>query len=401
MGVSRAPPVHHRARPAARRAAGLLPCADDRRGPAPSSRRTPPRPATSPAACSGRWAPTAGSASAGRSEYGGQGRRPRRAVHLLRRGAARRGCRSRSSPSTPSGRRSCATAPTSRSATSCPGSSRGEIHFAIGYTEPEAGTDLAVAAHPRRPRRRRVRRQRQQGLHQRRATSADYVWLACRTDPDAPKHKGISILIVPTDSPGLQPRRRSTPSAASSRPPPTTTTCACRRRTSSASVNGGWRLITTQLNHERVGPGRARRAAPSGCATSVVDVVRPRQTAIDRRAVGAGATSPACHARLEAMKLLNWQMAAAIAAGTLEPADASAVEGLRHRDACRGVPHAARGARGGRRGCASGSPGAVLRGEVERGTRVGADQHVRRRRERGAARDRRRCRPRAWPGADR
>src|SRR3954452_20262948 len=75
---------------------------------------------------------------------------------------------------------------------------KGEIHFAIGYTEPGAGTDLA-------------------GLQTRAVLDgdefvingqkvftsvtnyADYVWLAVRTDPDAPKHKGISVLIVPTD----------------------------------------------------------------------------------------------------------------------------------------------------------------------------------------------------------
>ena len=32
---------------------------------------------------------------------------------------------------------------------------------------------------------------------------ADYIWLACRTDPDAPRHKGISILIVDTTDPGF------------------------------------------------------------------------------------------------------------------------------------------------------------------------------------------------------
>ncbi len=35
------------------------------------------------------------------------------------------------------------------------------------------------------------------------AAYADYIWLAARTDPEAKKHKGISILIVPTSSPGF------------------------------------------------------------------------------------------------------------------------------------------------------------------------------------------------------
>ena len=36
---------------------------------------------------------------------------------------------------------------------------------------------------------------------------ADYVWLAARTDPDAAKHKGLSVFIVPTDGPASSGRR--------------------------------------------------------------------------------------------------------------------------------------------------------------------------------------------------
>ena len=49
------------------------------------------------------------------------------------------------------------------------------------------------------------------------ADAADYIWLACRTDPDAPKHKGISILIVDTKLARLLVSRRSTPSATATR----------------------------------------------------------------------------------------------------------------------------------------------------------------------------------------
>src|SRR5436305_3621965 len=78
----------------------------------------------------------------------------------------------------------------------------GEIHFSIGYSEPEAGTDLAAL---------RTRAARDGDCYvingQKMWTSliqyADYVWLACRTDPDAPKHKGLTMFIVPTDAPGF------------------------------------------------------------------------------------------------------------------------------------------------------------------------------------------------------
>src|SRR3984893_18846440 len=77
-----------------------------------------------------------------------------------------------------------------------PGILSGEINFAIGYTEPEAGTDLASL-------RTRATRDGDEYLVEGAkvftsgANQADYVWLACRTDPDAPKHKGISIILMP------------------------------------------------------------------------------------------------------------------------------------------------------------------------------------------------------------
>ena len=78
----------------------------------------------------------------------------------------------------------------------------GEVHFAIGYTEPEAGTDLASL------RTRAVRDGEEyvvdgQKIFTTGAHAADYIWLACRTDPAAPRHKGISILIVDTTDPGF------------------------------------------------------------------------------------------------------------------------------------------------------------------------------------------------------
>lgn len=78
----------------------------------------------------------------------------------------------------------------------------GDLVFAIGYSEPEAGTDLAAL---------RTRAVRDgdawvidgQKIFTSNAQNADWIWLACRTDPDAAKHKGISIILVPTDAPGF------------------------------------------------------------------------------------------------------------------------------------------------------------------------------------------------------
>ncbi|RYG18441.1 acyl-CoA dehydrogenase, partial [bacterium] len=79
---------------------------------------------------------------------------------------------------------------------------RGEMHFSIGYSEPESGTDLASL-------KTRARLEGDEWVinGQKMWTSliqyADYIWLACRTDPDLPRHKGLSMILVPADADGF------------------------------------------------------------------------------------------------------------------------------------------------------------------------------------------------------
>jgi hypothetical protein len=134
----------------------------------------------------------------------------------------------------------------------------GELHFAIGYTEPEAGTDLASL------RTRAVLDGDQyvvngQKIFTTGGHDADYIWLACRTDPDAPKHKGLSILIVDTSDPGYSWTPIITHDGAHH---VNATYYADVRVPVTMRVgeeNAGWRLITAQLNHERVMLGPAGR----------------------------------------------------------------------------------------------------------------------------------------------
>ena len=77
----------------------------------------------------------------------------------------------------------------------------GKCHFSIGYTEPGSGTDLASLQTSA------VRDGDDYVINGQKiwtslADHADYMWLACRTDPDAPPHKGISIIIVPAECRG-------------------------------------------------------------------------------------------------------------------------------------------------------------------------------------------------------
>jgi 3-oxo-4-pregnene-20-carboxyl-CoA dehydrogenase beta subunit len=213
----------------------------------------------------------------------------------------------------------------------------GEIHFAIGYTEPEAGTDLAAL------RTRAVRASAEgdgaaadsavadsavadsadyvidgQKIFTTGAHEADYIWLACRTDPDAPRHKGISILIVDTADPGFS----WTPIITHDGAHHVNATYYNHVRVPAAmrvgAENDGWRLITAQLNHERVMLGPAGRIA---AMTERVREWAGGRSLLDQPDVRRAMATAGAVARVN--ELLNWQVAAT---AELSVADASATK---------------------------------------------------------------------------
>jgi alkylation response protein AidB-like acyl-CoA dehydrogenase len=237
----------------------------------------------------------------------------------------------------------------------------GEIHFSIGYSEPDAGTDLASL---------RTRAEREGDEYvvngQKMWTSliqhADYVWLACRTDPDAQKHRGLSILIVPTDSPGFS----WTAVRTMSGPTTSATYYSDVRVPASALVgeeNGGWPLITNQLNHERVA---LTSAAPIMTALGEVrEWAQNTKLADGRRVIDQEWVQihlARIHAKVQYLKLMNWRIASGTGFG---PADASATKVF-------GTEFATEAYRLlmevlGANGCVRmGSAAAVLQGRVER-----------------------------------
>ena len=185
----------------------------------------------------------------------------------------------------------------------------GEIHFSIGYSEPEAGTDLASL---------RTRAVRDGDCYvingQKMWTSliqyADYVWLACRTDPDAPRHKGLSILIVPTDAAGFS----WTPVRTVAGTTTSATYYSDVRVPVSALVgeeNRGWSLITNQLNHERV--ALTSSAPVLGALREVTEWARTTKLASGGRVIDAEWAQlnlARVHAKAEFLKLMNWRIAA-------------------------------------------------------------------------------------------
>jgi alkylation response protein AidB-like acyl-CoA dehydrogenase len=193
----------------------------------------------------------------------------------------------------------------------------GEIHFAIGYTEPEAGTDLAAL------RTTAVLDGDEyvvdgQKIFTTGAHEADYIWLACRTDPAAPRHRGITILIAATDDPGFSWTPIITHDGAHHVNATYYDHVRVPRAMRVGAENGGWRLITSQLNHERVMLGPAGRIAAMADRVRAWAAGRSLLSRPDVRLALARAS-----AVMRVNELLNWQVAAE---PELSIADASATK---------------------------------------------------------------------------
>ncbi|MBV8982464.1 MAG: acyl-CoA dehydrogenase family protein [Acidimicrobiia bacterium] len=245
-----------------------------------------------------------------------------------------------------------------------PGILAGEIHFAIGYTEPGAGTDLASL------RTGAVRDGDEYVVNGQKvftsgAHVADFVWLACRTDPAAPKHKGISILIVDTDQPGF----KWTPINTLSLGFTSATYYEDVRVPASMLVgeeNGGWKMITTQLNFERVALGPSGRIFRS--LDAVADWAKETRFTDGTRVIDLDwvrTNLARVRAKAEVAELLNWRVAWEQEQGRMNPADASAMKvyGTELRQETARLLLEVIGAAGYLR---EGSPGAVLEGLLER-----------------------------------
>jgi 3-oxocholest-4-en-26-oyl-CoA dehydrogenase alpha subunit len=200
----------------------------------------------------------------------------------------------------------------------------GSVEFAIGYSEPGAGSDLASI---------RTTAVRDgddyvingQKMFTSGAAYADYIWLAVRTDPNAKKHKGISILIVPTSSPGFSWQPLHTMPGIST----FYTFYDEVRVPASALVGGenqGWQLITTQLNFERAALGNLGALEP--LFEKTLDWARSTELdggrVIDQPWVRL--TLARVEAQVAAYKLVNMRVNAAMTKGVLNMGEASAAK---------------------------------------------------------------------------
>jgi hypothetical protein len=244
-----------------------------------------------------------------------------------------------------------------------PGILAGDVHFAIGYTEPGAGTDLASL------RTRAVRDGDEYVVNGQKvfttgAHDADHIWLACRTDPDAPKHKGISILIVDTSSPGF----KWTPIHVVGGGHTNATYYEDVRVPVDRLVgpeHGGWKMITTQLNFERVALGPSAGILRNLEAVTRWAVATPAPEGgrvIDREWVRLSLAW--VRAKAEAARLFNWRVAWLQESGALNPADASAMKVYGTELRVESI-HRLMEVLGPAAVLAEGSPGTLLRGKLE------------------------------------
>ena len=207
-----------------------------------------------------------------------------------------------------------------------PGILAGELLVCIGYSEPGAGTDLAAL---------KTRAEKDgdewvingQKMWTSLAHFSDYTWLAVRTDPDAAKkHRGISLFLVPNDDPGWS----CTPVVTLGGVRTNATfydNIRVPERNLVGELHGGWKLITGQLNRERLGLVNVGPTAE--LFNQVVDWARITELGGGGRVIDqpwVQLNLARVRAGIEALKLVCYKQAWAMTEGQLEMADASAAK---------------------------------------------------------------------------
>jgi alkylation response protein AidB-like acyl-CoA dehydrogenase len=241
---------------------------------------------------------------------------------------------------------------------------KGELHFSIGYSEPGSGTDLASL---------RTKAELDESTNewvingQKMWTSliqyADWIWMACRTDPDLPRHKGLSMILVPAQAKGVSYTPVHTIAGVG-----TSATYYEDVRVPKGNLvgelNGGWSLMTNQLNHERVA---LTSAAPLEHSLKLVrEWAQQTKNPDGSRVIDSEWVQillGRSHARVDMLKLLNWKLASATE--DLSPAHASATK-VYGSELATEVYRALMEVVGPDAVVSGDSAGAVLRGRLER-----------------------------------
>ncbi|MBA2624137.1 MAG: acyl-CoA dehydrogenase family protein [Acidimicrobiia bacterium] len=195
----------------------------------------------------------------------------------------------------------------------------GEDTWCQGYSEPNAGSDLANLGC------RAVLDGDEWVLNgQKIWTSAghlaDWIFVLARTDPSAPKHRGISFLLVPMDQPGIEVRPIRMISGASEFNEVFFTEARCPAGNVVGQVNGGWAVAMTLLGYER---GEAAAVLPIRFRSEL-----DRLTGLARERGVAGdpvvrQRLARCHTEVEIMRFLGLRALTRFVAGEHPGPDAA------------------------------------------------------------------------------
>jgi len=203
----------------------------------------------------------------------------------------------------------------------------GQLHFCIGYSEPDAGTDLfSLTTKAVRDGDEYVINGQKTWTSQ--SMGADYIWLAARTnlDPEVKKQRGISIFAVPLDTPGISVEPLNLLSSHN-----ITHTFFDDVRVPVSSMigeeNAGFRLITSQLNRERI----------SLVSSGLVELLLEETVEYARTTSDASGTPlievpwvqrnlALITVKLEMLKLINWKVAWSVSRDALDVAESSGVK---------------------------------------------------------------------------
>ena len=128
----------------------------------------------------------------------------------------------------------------------------GEVIICLGLSEPDSGSDVAAA------RTRAVRDGEQwvvngQKVFTSTAEECAYVFLLTRSDPDVPKHEGLTVFLVPMDTPGIEIAPIDTLGERTNMTYYRDVVVDDRWRV--GGVNKGWDVMTAALTFERGGHG--------------------------------------------------------------------------------------------------------------------------------------------------
>jgi alkylation response protein AidB-like acyl-CoA dehydrogenase len=188
-----------------------------------------------------------------------------------------------------------------------PSIARGELVFCQGFSEPGAGTDLGSLTT------RAVRRGDTfvvdgHKIWTSSAQLADWIYLAVRTDEELPKHRGLSVLVAPIDTPGIDVRSFATLGGG--------TLCEVfldaveiPAENLVGELNGGWEVLMHTLDWERI------TAEKLGGVAWVLDALEARLVATERLDRAARQVLARLRGELTAARLLSFRAADVIDRG--------------------------------------------------------------------------------------